>query len=206
MLGTRAQKAIFGLMLAASLPAAARAAVGTAASSAALSERVVTYSIDAKVDAQHKSVEGDETLVWRNLTGKPQTTFPFHLYLNAFQPQATFVQEMRRDDEGFDWDPKNHASATVTRLEVTGMGELTSKMKFVAPDDGNANDKTVFEVTLPKAVAPGESVEFKIRFKDQLGEVLARTGYKHDFIMGAQWFPKIGVWWKDRWNCHQFHA
>src|SRR5215470_18034964 len=36
--------------------------------------------------------------------------------------------------------------------------------------------------------------------------VLARTGYKRDFFMVGQWFPKVGVWWHDAWNCHQFHA
>ena len=24
--------------------------------------------------------------------------------------------------------------------------------------------------------------------------------------MIGQWFPKVGVWWKNAWNCHQFHA
>jgi aminopeptidase N len=23
--------------------------------------------------------------------------------------------------------------------------------------------------------------------------------------MGAQWFPKVGVWWRGAWSCHQFH-
>ena len=23
--------------------------------------------------------------------------------------------------------------------------------------------------------------------------------------MVGQWFPKVGVWWKGAWNCHQFH-
>src|SRR4029077_4478296 len=31
-------------------------------------------------------------------------------------------------------------------------------------------------------------------------------GYKRDFFMVGQWFPKVGVWWKGAWNCHQFHA
>jgi hypothetical protein len=25
-------------------------------------------------------------------------------------------------------------------------------------------------------------------------------------MMGAQWFPKVGVWWQGAWNCHQFHS
>jgi aminopeptidase N len=78
----------------------------------------------------------------------------------------------------------------------------------------------VFEVRLPRPVLPGQEVEFRIKFHDAFPEVFARTGYKRDFFMGGQWFPKIGVWWKGAsipanansalagspgWNCHQFH-
>src|SRR6202035_2995146 len=54
--------------------------------------------------------------------------------------------------------------------------------------------------------APNESITFKIAFHDQCPEVVARTGYKRDFLLAGQWFPKIGVWWKNAWNCHQYHA
>ena len=187
-------------------------AIGQSGSSVAtnspkpLSERVVAYDIDARLDAQKKTIDANETLTYRNLTGKPQDTFPFHLYQNAFQPKSTFMQEERRDRRSFEWEEKYRASAEVKSLEVAGMGDLTSKMHFISPDDGNPDDRTVFEIKLPKPVAPGESVQFKIQFHDQLGEVFARTGYKNDFIMGAQWFPKVGVWWQGAWNCHQFHA
>jgi hypothetical protein len=86
------------------------------------------------------------------------------------------------------------------------MGDLTSQIRFIAPDDENPDDRTVFQVRLPRPIPPGESVQFKMAFHDQLGEVLSRTGYKRSFIMGAQWFPKVGVWWQGAWNCHQFHA
>jgi Peptidase family M1 domain len=171
-----------------------------------LSQRVVAYSIDARVDADHKTVDGTETLTYHNLTGRPQDTFPFHLYLNGFQPKSTFMREVRRDHRSFEWEDKFRASAQIKSLQVTGMGDLTSQMKFISPDDGNSDDRTVFQVKLPRPVRAGDSVEFKIAFHDQFGEVFARTGYKRDFIMGAQWFPKIGVWWQNAWNCHQFHA
>ena len=171
-----------------------------------LSERVVAYSIDARLDAQRKTLDATETLIYRNLTGRPQDTFPFHLYLNAFQPKSTFMREVRRDHSSFEWEDKYRAAQEVKSLQVAGMGDLTSQIRFVSPDDGNADDRTVFQVRLPKAVKPGDSVEFKISFHDQFGEVFARTGYKRDFVMGAQWFPKVGVWWQGAWNCHQFHA
>ena len=187
------------------LPAGANVLRATL-SQTALSERVVEYEIDARYNADKKSLDATETLTYHNLTGQPLDTFPFHLYLNAFQPTSTFMREVRLDKPSFEWQEKYRASATVKSLEVVGMGDLTSQMRFVAPDDGNPEDRTVFEAKLPRAIAPGESVKFRIVFHDQFGEVYARTGYKRDFIMGAQWFPKIGVWWQGKWNCHQFHA
>jgi hypothetical protein len=167
---------------------------------------VVAYKIDARLDAQKKTIDATEILTYRNLTGKPQDTFPFHLYQNAFQPKSTFMREVRRDSPNFAWEDKYRASAEVKSFEVEGMGDLTAQIQFISPDDGNPDDRTVFQVKLPKAVPPGQSVQFKISFHDQLGEVFARTGYKRDFVMGTQWFPKVGVWWKNAWNCHQFHA
>jgi hypothetical protein len=190
---------------AASAPVVTPASVATL-SDKALSERVVAYQIDARFDATKHTLDATEVLTYRNLTGKPQDTFPFHLYLNAFQPTSTFIKEERRDRPGFEWKDKYKASAEVKSLEVVGMGDLTSQIKFIALDDGNAEDRTVFQVRLPRPVAPNESVQFKIAFHDQFGQVFARTGYNGDFMMGAQWFPKVGVWWQGAWNCHQFHA
>lgn len=176
-----------------------------------LSTRVVAYEIQATLIPREHKINASESLTYKNLTGKPQQTFPFHLYLNAFQPQSTFMTEVRLygtrgTGSGATWDPKHYGSEAVTKLEVDGMGDLTSKMQFVHPDDNNAQDRTVFQVTLPKPVAPGASVTFRMNFVDVMPEVVERTGYKRDFYMVGQWFPKIGVWWHDGWNCHQFHA
>ncbi|MGH9432193.1 MAG: M1 family metallopeptidase [Terriglobia bacterium] len=179
-------------------------------SAAPLSQRVVHYQIDARLDPVKKTIEATETLTYKNLTGQPQDTFPFHLYLNAFQPQSTFMREVRLygtrgTTAGSKWDPK-HYGAEVVKSFVAQGGDLTHQIEFIQPDDRNKDDRTVFQVKLPKPVAPGESVNFQIAFHDQLPEVLERTGYKRNFFMVGQWFPKVGVWWHGAWNCHQFHA
>lgn len=176
-----------------------------------LSTRVVNYQIDARLDATKKTIDATEWLTYNNLTGQPQQTFPFHLYLNAFQPQSTFMTEVRLygtrgTSAGSGWDPKHYGAIIISHFEVEGMGDLTAKMQFIQPDDHNANDHTVMQVTLPKPIAPGASVQFRMVFHDQMPEVVERTGYKRDFFMVGQWFPKVGVWWKNQWNCHQFHA
>ena len=171
-----------------------------------LSIRVAAYKIEAKLDPANHTITATETLTYHNLTGQPQQTFPFHLYLNAFRPKSTWVAEDQRDHASHEWKPEQYGSITVDRMAVAGMDDLTSKIQFVHPDDDNAEDRTVMQVSLPKPVPPGADVQFVMTFTDKLPQVVARTGYLRDFFMVGQWFPKVGVWWKGAWNCHQFHA
>ena len=175
-----------------------------------MSQRVVHYEIDAKYDAKAHTLEANETLTYHNLTGQPQDTFPFHLYLNAFQPKSTWVREGKREGtrgQDFDkWDPESYGAIEIKSLEVTGQGDLTSQLQFIHPDDENKDDRTVVQVRLPKPIPVDGYVQFKIKFRDQFPKTLERTGWDRDSILGGQWFPKVGVWWHGAWNCHQFHA
>src|SRR5688500_9205968 len=49
------------------------------------SPRNANYTINARLDAEAHRIEGQLQLEWRNTTGLPQSTFPFHLYWNAFR-------------------------------------------------------------------------------------------------------------------------
>ena len=175
-----------------------------------VSERVVHYEIDAKYDAAKHTIDANETLTYHNLSGQPLDHFPFHLYQNAFQPKATWVREAKltgnRDTSYAKWEEKELGSEDIKSFEVVGQGDLTQQLQFVQPDDGNRDDRTVVDVHLPKPIAPGAYVQFKIAFHDQMPETQARSGWKRDFILGGQWFPKVGVWWHGAWNCHQYHA
>jgi hypothetical protein len=169
------------------------------------SVRVVAYTIDAHLDPTNHKIQGKETLVYRNLTSQPLDVFPFHLYLNAFQPKATFMREHRLNNPDYQWKPESFGAINVESFSVGGMGDLTSQMQFIQPDDGNSDDRTVFQIHLPKPIPPNGDVKFDIAFEDTLPLVVARTGYIRDFFMVGQWFPKVGVWWHGAWNCHQFH-
>ena len=176
-----------------------------------MSHRVVHYEIDARYDAVKHTVDATEVLTYHNLTGQALDHFPFHLYLNGFQPKATWVSEAKlaganRDVAYPKWEDKEYGSEEIKSFEVVGQGDLTKNLQFIQPDDGNKDDKTVVDVHVPKPIAPGAYVQFKIAFHDQFPETQARTGWKRDFVLGGQWFPKAGVWWQGAWNCHQFHA
>jgi len=174
-----------------------------------MSERVVHYEIDAKYDAATHTVYATEVLTYHNLTGQALDHFPFHLYQNAFQPKATFVRDaklMGTRDTGYEkWEDKFYGSEDIKSIELVGQGDLTSQLQYIAPDDGNKDDKTVVDLHVPKPVAPGDYAQFKIAFKTKFPETQARSGWKRDFVLGGQWFPKVGVWWHGAWNCHQYH-
>jgi hypothetical protein len=175
-----------------------------------MSQRVVHYEIDAKYDAATHTVDATEVLTYHNLTGQALDHFPFHLYQNAFQPNATFVREAKiagnRDTSYDKWETKEYGSEQIKSLEVVGQGDLTGQLQYIAPDDGNKDDKTVVDLHVPKPIAPGAYVQFKIAFQTKFPETQARSGWKRDFVLGGQWFPKVGVWWNGAWNCHQYHA
>ena len=174
-----------------------------------MSQRVVHYQIDAKYDVAKHTVDATEVLTYHNLTGQPLDHFPFHLYQNAFQPNATFVRDtklMGTRDVGYaKWEDKLYGSEDIKSIEVVGQGDLTQALHYIAPDDGNKDDKTVVDLPVPKPIGPGAFVQFKISFQTKFPETQARSGWKRDFLLGGQWFPKVGVFWHGAWNCHQYH-
>jgi hypothetical protein len=178
-------------------------------SPAPLSQRIVHYEIDAKYDAPNHIVDATEVLTYHNVTGQALDHFPFHLYQNAFQPNATFVRDaklMGSRDTGYEkWEPKYYGSEDIKSIEVEGQGDLTRNLQFIAPDDSNKDDKTVVDLRLAKPVPAGAFVQFKIAFQTKFPETQARSGWKRDFVLGGQWFPKVGVWWHGAWNAHQYH-
>jgi Peptidase family M1 domain len=171
-----------------------------------LSQRVAAYWIDASVNTDAKSLDATEIVEYRNPSSQPVSTVPFHLYLNAFRPQSTFSREAHQQGMYVPLSKGEQGSIDIKTVSAEGYGDLSKSMRFIAPDDGNQDDHTVMEITLPKPLGPGEAIRFSLAFHDKFPLSVARTGYKREFIMGAQWFPKVGVLWHDEWNCHQYHA
>lgn len=188
-----------------------------------LSPRIANYQIDVELNPATKRLTGRETLVWHNPSSDVIRELQFHLYLNAFKnQQSTFMRESGGQLRGEYINAGNKdafGSIDVLSMAIRNGENLTSKMQFYQPDDGNLNDRTVIRVPLSKPVGPGETLTLDIAFKAKLPQIFARTGYSRDFYLVGQWFPKIGVYEPagtryqpagpgrtGQWNCHQFHA
>ena len=180
---------------------------------------IASYKIDARLaldERQHPTkLTGSEQLTWRNASPDTINELQFHLYLNAFKNrQSTFFKESKGQLRGIKFAEGEWGGIEITALKIVNGADLTSQLKFIQPDDENAEDQTVVSVRLPKPLKPNETIVLEIQFAARLPRVYARTGYWGNFALVAQWFPKIGVWEKKGerqravagWNCHQFHA
>ncbi|MEO8701038.1 MAG: M1 family metallopeptidase [Kofleriaceae bacterium] len=174
------------------------------------SPRIANYKIDAKLDVAHHQITATQTLTWTNSGTSEVTMLPFHLYLNAFKnEQSLFMRTSRgqlRGSEATD----NWGWIQIDSLQIAGV-ELAGKLaKPKSPDGKDDPDETVMELALPTPVAAGATVEVAFKFTAQLPEVFARTGYKGEFHLVGQWFPKIGVRvgpaGSEHWECRPFHA
>lgn len=176
---------------------------------------IASYDITAVLDAKTHTVTGHETVTWVNDSNDSVPTLQFHLYINAFRnSRSTFFKESGGQLRGDRFKGDDWGWIRVNSMRLEEGPDLTSAIKFIAPDDGNTEDRTVIEVPLPQSVRPGQTIKINIDFTTKLPMIFARTGFHGDFHLVGQWFPKLGVWetagfrysTRGAWNCHQFHA
>jgi hypothetical protein len=190
-------------------PASQTAAATTAGSK---SPRTASYSIDARLDPATRTLTGSQLLTWRNSSSNATSTLQFHLYYNAWRnSSSTWMRESRlagrttldaRPEGDWGWIDVERVHLSRGSAE----SEVTPALRFVAPDDGNTEDRTVLELPLDTPVLPGETISVRMAWSSRIPRTFARTGVIGNYYFVAQWFPKIGVLQDHGWNCHQFHA
>ena len=207
-------------LLALVVPAPAAAGATSAAAPPAFAPQAgtvpnrVDYDIRARLTGETKRLDASETIVWTNNTGVPTDELHFHLYLNAFSNnRTTFAVEGGARHRDGEWGWQQVTGLEVDGVDVFGSFEYVDADPPVTPTfaEGETylaeDDRSVFRVQLPAPVASGDTVTIELTWESQLPRVRRRTGYKGDFMLVAQWFPKLGVFEGERgWNCHQFHT
>lgn len=171
----------------------------------ARSPRIASYKIETRLDGTRHQLTATQQLIWTNTGQSAVDTLPLHLYLNAFKNDASVFMrssagEMRgakASDTGWGW-------IQIESLQIGG-SELVGTLQYP-----HKPDETVAVLPLPQPVQPGSTLEVNFKFSAQLPEVFARTGYKGDFHLVAQWFPKVGVRvgppGSERWDVRPHHA
>lgn len=170
------------------------------------SSRIANYRITANLDWPRKTLEGRETITWRNEGFAPTQEFPLHLYMNAFKsPQSLFFKEGG-------WDGLDSAER-LSDPDAWGYCDLReARMEGQNLMGHYGEDETVYWLRLRRPVLPGETIKVDLHWEVRFPRILNRSGWsgrspqESAFLMGAQWFPKAGVYQGSQWNCHAYHA
>lgn len=174
-----------------------------------VSPRNASYTIEALLDPDKRTIAGTLVLEWRNTSDQALSTFPFHLYWNAFRNNLSTTArgegrrapgDRKREDRTFGW-----IQVKSVRLLGDPEQDLTPTLRYLN-EDANTDDRTVMEVRTAKPIGPGETGRFRVEWDSLVPHgSIGRAGWVHDYHFVAQWFPKIGVFWKGAWNCHPFY-
>ena len=166
---------------------------------------VVRYEINASRDAGKHTIDATEVLTYHNLTGQALDHFPFHLYQNAFEPKATFVRDSKLERAAAtpvttSGSRKSTDQEDIKSIEVVGQEDMTSHLHYIAPDDGNKDDRTVVDLPLAKPIPPMLTCNSRCGEFHQRNRRCRTAGarWKARFPVRRPWFPKVGVSWHRR--------
>lgn len=196
-----------------------------------LSPRNANYDIKVALNTDNGELQAQQILTWKNTANIATQELQLHLYLNGFRNnRSTFMQGYANDLKDTPLPSIKWGYIDINRLHLLPAPatnvqqyyslidqqsstaipgtDLSAATRFIQPDiPAHTEDKSVISVALPTAVAPGESISLYLDFSAKLPTpALARTGFKEEYFLVAQWFPKIGVFSDAGWNCHQFHS
>ena len=177
-----------------------------------LSQRLTGYKIDAFLDTGEKTAKGKMEAFWVNNSKDYVRDVWLHMYLNAFSNNKTTFYKESGGSPGS--TRENLGWIRIINISDKNGNNLGPLMRYISPDDGNPDDRTVLQIMLPESASPGDTVFINTEFESKLPSNIRRTGYSGDFYFVAQWFPKFGVYEpagmryavKGGWNCHQFHG
>ncbi len=158
----------------------------------------VHYNMRARLEPDSGLVKGWLRLRLRNTAQRALSEVRLHLYLNAFSgPNTRFMSQSRGRMRYSSWDPAVPGWIKVSTIN-RGQTPLAGKL---------LHDGTVLSVALNEPLPPGEDLSLMMEFRSKLPHLFARTGVAGDFVMVAQWYPKLCFLNPDgTWHSPAYHA
>ena len=166
-------------------------------------QQAVDYTIEVALDHETARYNGTQTVVYTNNSPETLHKVFFHQYFNAFKPGSEMA--IRLKNAG---DKNRRFKVDIDSLSLKQQGYL--KVRGLTQDGIMADvvdSETILEVTLPQALAPGESTAFKMSFEGQVPDVIRRAGKNSKEGIAysmAQWYPKMAEYDYEGWNADPY--
>lgn len=159
----------------------------------------VDYEMDIDMDVKTYQYKGVQKLVYTNNSPDQLNKVFYHLYFNAFQPNSQMDVRSRNIK-----DPDKRVGDRISKLSPTEIGFIkVNSLKQNGSIVKHETVGTILEVTLNKAIKPGESVTFDMVFDAQVPKQIRRSGRKNKegvALSMAQWYPKMAEYDFEGWH------
>ena len=158
-------------------------------------QQEVNYKIDVKLDDEDHFLRGSETFQYVNNSPDELAFIYVHVWPNAYKnDQTALAKQLYLDGNDLLKFGADSLKGYIDSLNFTSGGTELS-WEF---DEEHID---IVKVTLPKSLAPGESIEISTPFKVKLpsGQI-SRLGHIGQSYQITQWYPKPAVYDKDGWH------
>ena len=185
-------------------------------------QQKVDYKMDVSIDVKTYLYKGKQELVYTNNSSDTLKKVFYHLYNNAFQPGSEMDMRLQniKDPDGrmvnkIKIGDKEVKESRIKNLKPNEIGFLhISNFKQDGVPAAAKEVETILEVTLAKAILPGEKTTFTLDFEGQVPVQIRRSGRNNKEgveLSMAQWFPKIAEfdfegWHADPYIAREFHG
>ena len=157
------------------------------------------YTMDIDMDVNTNQYKGKQTVVYTNNSPDELNKVFYHLYFNAFQPGSQMdIRSLNIKD------PDRRVGDRISKLKPNEIGYIkVNSLKQNGADVSYETVGTILEVTLNKAIQPGETVTFDMLFDAQVPLQIRRSGRDNKegvrYSM-TQWYPKMAEYDYQGWH------
>jgi hypothetical protein len=159
----------------------------------------VAYEITASLDEPSGVLTGTVRIRYVNRSPDTLRDFYVHQYLNAFRPGSRWAaaDSAEQRDRFQRLEDPDYAFERITASTVMGAP--------LGPNYPYAPDSTIAHWTLPRPLAPGDSMVVEIAWQARPSTLPRRQGRRGRRFDFAQWYPKVVVYDKRGWQDHPLY-
>ena len=165
----------------------------------------IDYTMDIDMNVKTYQYKGKQKAVYTNNSPDALNKVFYHLYFNAFQPNSQMDVRSRNIQ-----DPGKKIADKIVKLSPSEIGYI--KVNSLTQNGVAVKHETVgtiLEVTLNKAIQPGESVTFDMVFDAQVPKQIRRSGRNSAegvALSMSQWYPKMAEYDFEGWHTPPYIA
>ena len=166
-----------------------------AAAQADYFQQTVDHQIAVALDDAEHTLRGDIATRYTNNSADTLDFLWIHLWPNAYKNgQTALAQQKFRQGEMFMF--------WALQRDLGGIDSLDFAVDGVAAEwSYHPEHIDIAKLTLPKPLAPGESLEYATPFRVQLPSgKISRLGHIGESYQITQWYPKPAVYDRDGWH------